>query len=50
MDGLVNKVLRIGFVDRFLHDPPFANLVMLCAGALLLLLMGCSLIAKLRAS
>ena len=40
MKGLVERfekfaqpVLRIGFVDRLLHDPPFANLVMLCAGA-----------------
>lgn len=95
MSGLVDKIRHIGFVDRFLHDQSFANLVMLCAGAfgnlvlavfngallimdpspwlaamtvyfvalvmiteaisggvgtLLLLLMGCSLIAKLRAS
>lgn len=33
MSGLVDKVRRIGFVDRFLNDQAFANLVMLCAGA-----------------
>ncbi len=33
IEKLVQPVLRIGFVDRFLHDPPFADLVILCAGA-----------------
>lgn len=33
MSGFVDKIRHIGFVDRFLHDQSFANLVMLCAGA-----------------
>lgn len=32
-ETLPQRVLRIGFVDRFLHDPSFARLVTLCAGA-----------------
>ena len=32
-EKLAQPVLRIGFVDRFLHDSSFADLVMLCAGA-----------------
>ena len=31
MELLAARVQRIGFVDRYLHDPPFANLVTLCA-------------------
>ena len=30
---LAQRVQRIGFVDRYLNDPPFANLVTLCAGS-----------------
>ena len=33
LKGLVQPALRIKLVDRFLHDPPFSNLFMLCAGA-----------------
>ena len=33
IEELAQPVLRIRLVDRFLHDPPFANLVTLCAGA-----------------
>ena len=32
-EKLAQPVLRIRLVDRFLHDPPFANLLTLCAGA-----------------
>ena len=32
-EKLVQPVLRIGFVGRFLHDSNFADLVMLCVGA-----------------
>ena len=32
-ETLVQRVLRIGFVDRFLHDPSFSQLVTLCLAA-----------------
>ena len=31
MEQLAARVKRIGFVDRYLHDPSFANLFTLCA-------------------
>ena len=30
---LAQPILRIGFVDRFIHDQPFADLIMWCIGS-----------------
>lgn len=33
LEQLAQRVQRIGFVDRYLYDPSFANLFTLCAGS-----------------